>query len=413
MSSSVEALIIGSGAGGSVTARRLAEAGVQVLVIEEGQRPQPSDYGTSPPKGLRTFYRRNGMNPILGKVPIGFAEGRCLGGGTEVNSGFWHRTPGEVLERWAQRDGLRETSLDELTPHLQWCEAELDVGPYPRKWPRSTQILSDGAEALGWKHAEVHRVASSCRSNNTCASGCPTGAKRSMSTTFLPKAEQAGAQIMTNCRVLTLLKQGQRVRGITAIHRKEDGTEQLVTMQAENIFVCAGPAESAALLRRSGIGRYAGETFRIHPMLKVAARFAEPVNAQDSVLPLIQVSEFKPEITLGGAFYSPGHLATTLAENWQDNCSLMESSHRMATYYVAVRGNGRGRIRSSLLGNRSTSIRYDVSAQDLQHLSQGLAHLSKLLLAAGAEAVYPAVQGLDPIKGDDQASRWLNEPLPG
>ena len=55
-----EFLVIGSGAGGATTAAVLAEAGRDVVV----------------------------------------AEGRCVGGSTEINSGLWHRLPEELAEEW-------------------------------------------------------------------------------------------------------------------------------------------------------------------------------------------------------------------------------------------------------------------------------------------------------------------------
>ena len=88
-----QALIIGSGAGGAMTAQVLASAGMEVMVLEEGRRWALSEYGNNCPEGMRKMYRRRGMTPIMGTVPIGYAEGRCFGGGTEINSGFWHRTP--------------------------------------------------------------------------------------------------------------------------------------------------------------------------------------------------------------------------------------------------------------------------------------------------------------------------------
>jgi len=43
--------------------------------------------------------------------------------------------------------------------------------------------------------------------------------------------------------------------------------------------VCAGPTETPALLRRSGIKFHVGETLRIHPMLKMLARFPERIDS--------------------------------------------------------------------------------------------------------------------------------------
>lgn len=84
----------------------------------------------------------------------------------------------------------------------------------------------------------------------------------------------------------------------------------------------------------------------------------------------------------------------------------------MATYYVAVRGTGRGSVRNSWLGDGDPVLKYELSEVDIRHLSQGLARLSTLLLSAGAKGVYPCVFGLPKITSELDAVRWLDESLP-
>lgn len=408
----VQNLVIGSGAGGALTACILAEAGRDVLIVEEGTCWDAADYGNNCPDGMLKLYRRGGMTPIMGNVPIGYAEGKCYGGGTEINSGFWHRTPPEILLRWKAQYDLSDALPDNLEPHFAWLENELSVRLYEHEWPASTKVFARGIDAMKWSYQEVPRVVKCCEGLNYCPNGCPSGAKQSMSATLLPRAARSGAQTLLNCRVKLLIRQKNRILGILAGLLRPDGSEELIRIDAENVFVCAGSTETPALLRRSGIRFHVGDSFRIHPMLKVAARFDEEINAHKSVLPLLQVKEFWPEISLGGAFYSPGHLAMLLSENWLQNRDCMRYLPNMAVYYVAVRGTGQGTIRSSITGEDATSIKYSLSRQDLWNLSKGLAHLSALLLAGGAREVYPAVYGMRPIDNQIDAIRWLDQLLP-
>ena len=64
-----QVLVIGSGAGGAVTALELASRGMDVTVVEEGDRHDLADYGASPTRAMQRLYRRRGMTPILGSVP--------------------------------------------------------------------------------------------------------------------------------------------------------------------------------------------------------------------------------------------------------------------------------------------------------------------------------------------------------
>ena len=70
-----QVIVVGSGAGGATTALTLAEAGVAVTVLEEGPRVAASDYGAASAPAMQRLYRRAGMTPIVGKVPLGFVEG--------------------------------------------------------------------------------------------------------------------------------------------------------------------------------------------------------------------------------------------------------------------------------------------------------------------------------------------------
>ena len=133
-----EVLVIGSGAGGAVTAFELAAAGRDVAVLEEGGEHADDEYGKSSPEAMRLLYRRRGMTPILGKVPLGYVEGACVGGSTEINRGFWHRTPREVLSRWHAQFDLAHVGVGEMTPHFERAEARLGISTYEGGWPTRT-----------------------------------------------------------------------------------------------------------------------------------------------------------------------------------------------------------------------------------------------------------------------------------
>ncbi len=165
------------------------------------------------------------------------------------------------------------------------------------------------------------------------------------------------------------------------------------------------------MLLRSAIRYHVGNTLRIHPYLKVAARFREPIDAQRSVLPLIQ-AKFSSDLSLGGAFFTAGHVAMTLSENWPQNKDEMKHQRYLAHYYVGVRGSGNGSVRPTLFGPDCTLLRYELSESDNYNLSVGLARMAACLLAGGAEAVFPSVFGIPAIRTDVEAVRWLDQPLP-
>ena len=109
-----EVLVIGSGAGGATTAAVLAEAGFDVLIVEEGEWV---DQGAVVPFSLEQMdrqYRSGGVTVALGLPSIAYTEGRCAGGGTEINSGLYRRPPEEVLDRWRVDFGIADLDQDEV-----------------------------------------------------------------------------------------------------------------------------------------------------------------------------------------------------------------------------------------------------------------------------------------------------------
>src|SRR5947208_9619741 len=90
---SCEVLVIGTGAGGASAAATLADAGVDVLMLEEGPYV-PADVA---PQGLAEalpmLWRGGGLTATIGGTQIALVEGRCVGGGTEINSAIFQRTP--------------------------------------------------------------------------------------------------------------------------------------------------------------------------------------------------------------------------------------------------------------------------------------------------------------------------------
>ena len=109
-----DVLIIGSGAGGAVTAATLARAGRTVTVLEEGPWVDPDALEPFSLQEMVAKYRHGGSCAALGRPAIAYAEGRCVGGSTEINSGLYHRLPPELAEEWQRDYQIDEFGTDAL-----------------------------------------------------------------------------------------------------------------------------------------------------------------------------------------------------------------------------------------------------------------------------------------------------------
>ena len=203
--------VIGSGAGGAVAAAELAEGGLRVVLLEEGPARGVADATGRPRDTLPRLYRDGGQVATIGRPPLMLPLGRGTGGTTFVNSGTCFRTPPPVLERWRTEHGI-----DGLTDALfERVETALGVAEVtPELAGRNAATIRRGAERLGWSGGYLRRNARGCRGSGVCAFGCPTGAKQHAGEVYLPRALEAGAELVTGARAERILVEDGRARGV-------------------------------------------------------------------------------------------------------------------------------------------------------------------------------------------------------
>lgn len=391
-----EVLVVGSGAGGATTAVTLAEGGRDVVVLEEGPWVQP---GTAEPFSLEEMalqYRHHGSSAALGNPPVAYAEGRCVGGSTEVNSGLWHRIPGDLAERWRHEydiDGFEAETLDRYATLVEGWQS---VSVLPGDAPPSSAALAAGAHGLGWRAVEFPRVYR-----------YPEGGraeKQTMTRTLLPRAVDAGARVEPESRVHRLTRRRGRVTGAVVRRQRPDGTTEGVTVRADQVVVCGGAVHSPALLQRSGIWRGIGGGLKMHPTIKLVARFPHGVDHDD--VPPHRITEFSPDIAIGGSASRRGHIALALADGGSEVGT--DDWEQMFVYYAAIRSDSGGRV-VAVPGASAPLVSYRLTDGDLSRLARGLVHLGHALLAAGATELHPAVRGGTVARTPSDLARWWDE----
>ena len=387
-----EVLVIGSGAGGATTAATLASAGREVLVVEEGPWIDPDEIEDFSMQEMVVKYRHHGPSAALGAPPIAYAEGRCVGGSTEVNSGLWHRLPDDLVEEWAGTYDIDEFSPKALAAYAERVEEQQSVAMVPAEAPLSSSLLERGADRLGWRSVEFPRVF-------RYEDGNLPGVKQTMCRTQIPRAVDAGATVLAGCRVSRLRKTAGRVTGADCV--LDDG--QRLTIDADAVFVCGGAVQSPALLQRSGIRRRIGGGLKLHPTIKIAARFPHAVD-HDSV-PMHRIVEFAPNLTIGGSASRRGHVALALADSAADYADALADWERVSVYYAAIRSEAAGRVQA-VPGLKAPLVTYRLTDGDMSRLARGLVHLGELLLAAGATELYPSVEGGTVVRRVDELGRW-------
>ena len=75
-------VIVGSGAGGAVAAATLAEAGLDVIVLEAGEHHNRDNYPGDPLEAIAGLYRDGGLTIAEGRPPIPVPVAKVIGGTT-------------------------------------------------------------------------------------------------------------------------------------------------------------------------------------------------------------------------------------------------------------------------------------------------------------------------------------------
>src|ERR1700730_1285880 len=382
-----DVVIVGSGAGGAVAAKVLAEAGLKVVVLEEGEHFDRRDFTGPPPERLRRFYRGNGLTFTIGVPTISLPIGRGIGGSTLINSGTCFRTPDFVLDRW----GIEP---DDMTPLFEEVEGILNVTPVGTDiMGPNGEVMDKGRRELGYSGGPIRRNARGCHGSGVCAFGCPLDAKLGMHVTYLPLAQRAGARIISGCRVDGLVVEGGRAVGVRgSILDSETGAVQRdarFEVRAKRVVMAAGAVYTPNLLLRQRVANSSGQVgrnLRIHPGCGVLAVFDHDLFGWKGVMQSYFVDEKLRDGILLEATYPPpgvGYSAGGVGGKGSDLKDMLARYRQTAAARLIISDTGTGRLRAT--PGRGLLITYDVHHDDVRKTLEGIRLATEIYLAAGAQ----------------------------
>lgn len=270
--------VVGTGAGGAVTASVLADAGLDVLMLEEGAYATSDDFTMRERDVVPKLYQEGGTRATA-DASVAILQGRTVGGTTVVNWTTSFRTPEDVVAHWAARHGVRGFAYADLVPHYEAIERRLAIAKVePDAMNANNRSLYDGCKSLGWDVDTTRRNVFACMQTGFCHLGCPVNAKRSMLVTLVPDAIDRGARLVFRARAERFEVEGGAVKSLAGSFLDAEGrapTGKAFTVRAKRFVLSGGAINSPALLLRSGLdaGGIVGTRTFIHPALGSAAFF--------------------------------------------------------------------------------------------------------------------------------------------
>ncbi len=399
-----DVVVIGTGAGGAVVAKELAEQGLAVVMVEEGEWFGRADFTGRAVDMQKKMFRDMGAIFALGNVGIPIPLGKTVGGTTTINSGTCYRTPERVLRSWRERLGLTGFSSEALDPYYTRVEGILGVTEARAEYTGNVaRLIGRGCDALGYEHKPLRRNAPDCDGQGVCCFGCPTDAKRSTNVSYVPLALRAGATLIKPLRADEILVENGRAVGIVGT---SNGAR--VTVRGRAVVVACGALLTPPFLLGQGLANSSGElgkNLSIHPASGVFARFDEEVSNWDAIPQGYAIEEFHDEgLLFEGAFAPLDVSAASVSLVGPRFMDLMESYDRLACFGFMIEDTSRGRVRRGPGGR--PLITYVLNDHDTARMKRGTEILARVFFAAGAEAVYPTVHGFDELRTPADLERF-------
>ncbi|MDF1628209.1 MAG: GMC family oxidoreductase [Alcanivoracaceae bacterium] len=397
-----DVVIIGSGAGGGVSAEILSQSGLRVVIIEAAKLKSTDQFNMDEGEAYRDLYQE-GAARAAKDGSIAILQGRAVGGTTVVNWTSSFRTPEQTLSYWQNNFGVTGLSRSELDPWFEKMEKRLRVSKWAMPPNANNNALKNGCEALGWGWSVIPRNVDGCWNLGYCGTGCPTNAKQSMLVTTLPSAMESGATLVHSAEARTLEHDGTRVTAVlcNALDGRRQATGKTVRVVAKTFVAAGGGINTPALLMRAGVPdpheRLGKRTF-LHPTTLVLGDFEERVDGYYGAPQSLYSDQFTWRDGVDGAIgykmeVMPTHpgLMSSLIGGYG---SLARTQVSRLPHYAAAIAMMRDGFHDESEGGAVELSKYGDAVLDYvlnDYVLEGLRHshlkMAEMLFAAGAQSV--------------------------
>ena len=391
----VQVVVVGTGPGGSTVAKRLAEAGRDVLMIEAGAYVPASEFTQREGEMMRKLYHEAGLS-TTDDGSMAMLHGRVVGGSSVVNYLDCFRTPPALLRDWARRFDLPDLEPEKMAPRFEKIEEILHVRKLAvANLNVNNDKLRRGAEALGWKGDTFHRNAQDCYGSGFCDLGCAYNAKQSAAITFVPLATKAGATLLTDARVDRVLTAAGRATGVEGTlldaARQPRGTFRI---DADVVVVSGGAIHTPYLLLSSGVDDPSGQlgrNFWTHPGTPVCGWYpGERIANYEGIKQGYYIGEFSDVLNdhpigalLEGIGAPPGITATIFPGFGLERQRQLLRYNEYTAAGILLRDQAPGRIS---VGDGRPKIAWTFAPEDAWRMRQAVEKCAEAYLASGAKA---------------------------
>ncbi len=406
-----DVVVVGSGPGGAVVAKQLAEVGRRVVLIEEGPPFTPDDFELDGSISMARTMREGGLRTTQGTF-MPTMQAICVGGGSLVNSAICVRAPEFVLDEWCTRYQLEQTTRNDLDPHYDAVGEFLGIAPTPEAvLGKRNTLFRKGCDALGYSSEPISRNVRGCRGSGECFTGCRSRAKQSMDITYVPAAIRDGALVLTSARVEHVIVDGKRATGVEGriVAPFSGKTSHRFRVNAKVVVLAAGCMATPLILMKSGDlanrSGQVGRNLRFHPGVAVTGFFDEIVDPAFGATQGYHSLQFlRDGYKLETLWAPPAILAVRMPGSGLELKQRLAQAPHCAVWDAIAscnRSTGTVKVRR---GSSNPNLIWHLDPDDVKILANSLYTLAEIFFAAGAHTIVPGVHGIpDEMKSLDEA----------
>jgi choline dehydrogenase-like flavoprotein len=390
--------VVGSGAGGAVAARELAEAGRSVVVVEDGPYLGSAEFVQREDVMYPRLYREGGTTATA-EYTVLVSQGRVVGGSTVPGFCVCVRPPRAILRYWEQAFHLPGIGYEALYPHIRKVEKQIGVRRIlPEQVNANSGKLLAGSERLGYRGFLPLHNRNGCLESGYCVLGCTYDRKGDMLTTYVPAASHAGAVVVPDCEVRHVTARDGRAVGVEGVFRRSrTGHAYALKVRAKIVVLAAGAINSPRIWRQSRLpdpGDQVGKNLRLHPHVAVTALYSEPVTGWRGIPQGYVVDEFL-HLEEGSAgrgylllptFAFPVAAASIVPGYGAAHRELMTLYPRLGAIGIFLHDHTGGHL--ELSDDAPPTVVYRLGSTDEEQLLDALEKASEISFAAGAEKVF-------------------------
>lgn len=363
-------IVIGSGPSGSITALELQKNFTNTLLIEQG-----SHYNISKKKHPGDEFIKKWDNAgILTTIfpnEINFSSGKCLGGGSEINSGLYHFPKKEFFNLWKKNNEIKKLDLNFLNKINKNLLKNIPVNKIISKnFNSSFKEFCKGSKKVNANAKNIPRLAE-----------IKYGIfkKNSMTETTLKDFIKYNGDILLNSKVKRIYQNHEKSWVVEINNQKK--------FTCEYLFLCLGAKNTQELLINNNFPNNTNfNKFKLHPMIKVIPKFKREVQKEGDDVHSFQITKYYPKFILGEASSGKQFLEISVLDDKKILDDVKKNWRRMSIYHSTF-SFGFGKIIKIPFINKFI-YSYKIEKQELKKIKFALKTLCKILFAGGAEYIY-------------------------